>query len=92
MRPRQYAPAARLPQTGQPCQKQPCTNTHTRDRGNVKSGEPGRGKCLRHPESPARRNSVASANSVEALPLPRMLRIIAERLALEKMSTIRYLN
>ena len=87
---------------GQPCQKQPSTNTATQEARKTKSGRtfdlvfetplPGarassrRATCLRQPVMPAARISRASRTSVSRFPRERMRLITSLRLALEKMS------
>lgn len=67
--------------TGQPCQKQPSTNTAMRSARQTKSGRPGIGRCLRHPLSPAARNKSRRRSSVLRLPVPRTACIVRERSA-----------
>ena len=57
--------------SGQPCQKQPSTNTASRARGNAKSGRPGSGRCRRQPVIPCSRSKPARRTSVVRLPRER---------------------
>jgi hypothetical protein len=71
------------PHFGQPCQKQPSTNTASRGRGKKKSGRPATPVgCIRHPAMPARTRPSLRGHSVERLLLPRMDDIIRERVVL----------
>ena len=87
---------------GQPCQKQPSTNSASRTCLKIKSGRtftpsPRRGAgrggvlictCRRQPVILCRRNNFASASSVSLFPRERMRDITNERFALVKMSDI----
>ena len=76
------------PWTLHPCQKQPSTKTVTLDAGNVKSGLPGRAKCLLQPVTRYCRKIATRRTSVAMLPLLLTLAIIADRFGLEKTSGI----
>src|SRR5258708_31613811 len=77
-----------LPQRGQPCQKQPSTNTTIRLLPNVKSGLPSKPAWRLQPVIPAFRNSATSRNSVLRFPFARILDITQDRVSIEKTSTI----
>ena len=64
---------------GQLCQKQPSTKTTTRSLRNVKSGLPGRGRCLRQPAIPCSLSNPASLFSVDRLPRDRMRDMVLYR-------------
>lgn len=76
------------PWCGQPCQKQPSTNTATFSFGNTKSGFPKARDLLRHPVIPLVRNIVIRRSSVALLPAPFTRDMISERLRAEKTSVI----
>ncbi len=78
--------AGRRPWMGQPCQKQPSTNTAVRLCRNTKSGRPNTGRFLRQPVMPSARKTEARAHSVSRLPLERIVDITSDRLAFEKTS------
>jgi hypothetical protein len=84
-------PRGRVECLGQPCQKQPSTNTAILNFGNTKSGRPKTGRCRRHPEIPCRRKSRTRTSSVSLFPRERMRAITADRFALEKTSDTFYL-
>lgn len=84
--------AGTTPCTGQPCQKQPSTNTATRCFGKTKSGRPKTPDLRRHPTKPLRRNTSINRNSVDRLPCPLTSDMICERFFGEKTSTIRVLS
>lgn len=82
--------AGRFECFGQPCQKQPSTNTATRCFWKTKSGFPKTGRRRRQPAMPWRRKSFIKASSVSLLPCPRMRDMTSERLALVKTSGMRW--
>lgn len=67
------------PQRGQPCQKQPSTNTASRARGKAKSGFPAIGYCRRQPVMWEARKAATRANSVDLFPFERTAAITRER-------------
>jgi len=73
---------------GQPCQKQPSTNTATRKTGKTKSGLPKMDRLRRQPVTRCNRRMWSNANSVSLLPRPRMRDITSERFFLVKTSGI----
>ena len=73
---------------GQPCQKQPSTNTAVLSFGKTKSGLPGRLEPRRQPVMPFARKTWISRSSVSLLPEPRMRDITSERFRLVKMSDL----
>jgi hypothetical protein len=68
------------PHAGQPCQKQPSTNTASLEAGNKKSGFPRRLPVLRvQPDTPARTSANRNRTSVVRLPCDLIARIIVRR-------------
>ena len=74
---------------GQPCQKQPSTNTATRSRRKTKSGLPKTRAWCRQPVMPRSCMSAMRRSSVARLPRERMSAITALRFAFVKTSVIR---
>lgn len=72
--------------TGQPCQKQPSTNTANLIFGKTKSGFPYIGKFLRQPVILFFRKIEIRRSSVLAFPLPRIFAITSERFCFENTS------
>lgn len=85
-------PAGILKCRGQPCQKQPSTNTASHFSLKAKSGLPKTFRCLRQPVILCVRNNFASASSVSLLPRDRMRDITSERFALVKTSDMKSAN
>ena len=81
-----------LLQRGQPCQKQPSTNSATFKPGQAKSGFPRTGHCFRYPSKPASRSRAESALSVVLPPELLTEAMIRERTSLGTWSTIGYLS
>jgi hypothetical protein len=79
-------------QRGQPCQKQPSTNTATFSPGQAKSGFPSTGHCLRYPSRPAALSRTESALSVVLPPELLTDAMIRERTSLGTWSTNGYLS
>jgi hypothetical protein len=77
------------PWRGQPCQKQPSTNTATFSAGNTKSGLPGSGAPRRQPLMRCPRSSAIVRSSVSRFPRERMSDMTAERLTLVNTSAMR---
>ena len=73
---------------GQPCQKQPSTNTATFSARKMKSGLPGSGAPRRQPVMPCSRISAMRRSSVARFPLERMSAMTALRFAGVKTSAI----
>ena len=78
----------RVPCLGQPCQKQPSTNTATLASRNTKSGFPNSGCLLRQPVIPCNRRKAINASSVSLFPWERMRDMTSERFVLEKTSAM----
>lgn len=73
---------------GQPCQKQPSTNTATFNFGNTKSGLPNSLKLRLQPVKPSDLNRAINFNSVSLFPLPRIRDITELRFSIVKTSGI----
>lgn len=73
--------------SGQPCQKQPSTNTASRAFRKTKSGLPNTGQCRRQPVMRWRRNKMIIANSVDLFPQDRTRDITSDLFDLPYMST-----
>src|SRR5262249_17326876 len=76
---------------GQPCQKQPSTNTATRRSSKTKSGHPATSlACMRHPRIPDRTRRARNTRSVHRLPVDFPAAMVRERTDAETLSIYSY--